>query len=81
MRASSAGRSHTQQDKLTPSLFTRAFAGRCLCATTGAMTSARVIGTAMASGWAAGMAAAVQATGRPLEEAVKMVQDQMLSGL
>lgn len=32
-------------------------AGRCLSATTGAMTSARVIGTALATGWAAGTAA------------------------
>ncbi|HUC84933.1 MAG TPA: FAD-dependent oxidoreductase [Candidatus Acidoferrales bacterium] len=33
-------------------------AGRCLSAETGAMTSARVIGTALATGWAAGTAAA-----------------------
>jgi hypothetical protein len=33
-------------------------AGRCLSSETGAMTSARVIGTAMATGWAAGTAAA-----------------------
>jgi hypothetical protein len=45
-------------------------AGRCFSATTGAMTSARVIGTAMATGWAAGTAAAFQAGGRSLEEAV-----------
>jgi hypothetical protein len=32
-------------------------AGRCLSAETGAMTSARVIGTALATGWAAGTAA------------------------
>jgi hypothetical protein len=35
-------------------------AGRCFSATTGAMTSARVIGTALATGWAAGTAAAAQ---------------------
>jgi hypothetical protein len=45
-------------------------AGRCFSATTGAMTSARVIGTAMATGWAAGTAAAFQTAGRSLEEAV-----------
>ena len=45
-------------------------AGRCFSATTGAMTSARVIGTAMATGWAAGTAAAFQAAGRSLEDAV-----------
>ncbi len=33
-------------------------AGRCSSATAGAMTSARVIGTALATGWAAGTAAA-----------------------
>jgi hypothetical protein len=32
-------------------------AGRCLAAEAGAMTSARVIGTALATGWAAGTAA------------------------
>ena len=39
-------------------------AGRCLSAETGAMTSARVIGTALATGWAAGTAAAFQAACR-----------------
>jgi len=45
-------------------------AGRCFSATTGAMTSARVIGTALATGWAAGTAAAFQASGRTLDDAV-----------
>ncbi len=53
-------------------------AGRCLSATTGAMTSARVIGTALATGWAAGTAAAFQAAGRPLDDAVKLVRKSML---
>ncbi len=52
-------------------------AGRCFCANAGAMTSARVIGTALATGWAAGTAAAGQALGRPLEEAVAMIREQM----
>jgi len=52
-------------------------AGRCLSATTGAMTSARVIGTALATGWAAGMAAAFQASGRSLTEAVVLIQKEM----
>jgi len=49
-------------------------AGRCFSATTGAMTSARVIGTALATGWAAGTAAAFQATGRSLDDAVTTIQ-------
>jgi hypothetical protein len=52
-------------------------AGRCLSAATGAMTSARVIGTALATGWAAGTAAAFQASGRPIEDAMALVQQQM----
>ena len=49
-------------------------AGRCCSATTGAMTSARVIGTALATGWAAGTAAAFQATGRSLDDAVAAIR-------
>jgi len=49
-------------------------AGRCLSATTGAMTSARVIGTALATGWAAGTAAAFQAAGRLLDDALTAIQ-------
>jgi len=52
-------------------------AGRCLSAAAGAMTSARVIGTALATGWAAGTAAAFQAQGRPLNEAVAEIRRQM----
>ena len=52
-------------------------AGRCLCAMTGAMTSARVIGTALATGWAAGTTAAFQASGRPLDDAVVLIRKQM----
>jgi hypothetical protein len=52
-------------------------AGRCLSAETGAMTSARVIGTALATGWAAGTAAAFQASGRTLDEAVAQIRKQM----
>jgi hypothetical protein len=49
-------------------------AGRCFSATTGAMTSARVIGTALATGWAAGTAAAFQAAGRSLDDAVAAIR-------
>ena len=52
-------------------------AGRCFSATTGAMTSARVIGTALATGWAAGTAAAFQAAGRSLDDAVTAIRQQM----
>jgi hypothetical protein len=52
-------------------------AGRCFSATTGAMTSARVIGTALATGWAAGTAAAFQVMGRPLDDAVTAIRRQM----
>jgi hypothetical protein len=52
-------------------------AGRCLSAAAGAMTSARVIGTALATGWAAGTAAAFQAMGRPLDDAVAIIRQQM----
>lgn len=49
-------------------------AGRCLCAETGAMTSARVIGTALATGWAAGTAAAYQVAGKSVDEAIAVVR-------
>lgn len=52
-------------------------AGRCLSATSGAMTSARVIGTALATGWAAGTAAAFQASGQSLDDAVATIRRQM----
>lgn len=45
-------------DCLRPAELDNVFvAGRCISAETGAMTSARVIGTALATGWAAGTAA------------------------
>ncbi len=52
-------------------------AGRCFSAEAGAMSSARVIGTALATGWAAGTAAAFQAMGRPADEAVDAIRKQM----
>lgn len=52
-------------------------AGRCFCAAAGAMTSARVIGTSLATGWAAGSLSACQALGRPLDGAVARIREQM----
>lgn len=52
-------------------------AGRCLAASAGAMSSARVIGTALSTGWAAGTVAACQALGRPLDDAVATIRQQM----
>ena len=64
-------------DCLRPAELENVFvAGRCLSAETGAMTSARVIGTALATGWAAGTAAAFQAAGRSLDEAVAAIRKE-----
>ena len=49
-------------------------AGRCLSAETGAMTSARVIGTALATGWAAGTAAACHAAKKSLDTAIATIR-------
>ena len=49
-------------------------AGRCLSAETGAMTSARVIGTALATGWAAGTAAAWHAAKKSLDTAIATIR-------
>lgn len=52
-------------------------AGRCCSASPAAMTSARVMGTSLGTGWAAGTAAAFQAEGRPLEDAIAAIRCQM----
>jgi hypothetical protein len=53
-------------------------AGRCLSAETGAMTSARVIGTALATGWGAGTAAAYQTAGKSMDEAIATVRKSLV---
>ena len=64
-------------DCLRPAELENVFvAGRCLSAETGAMTSARVIGTALATGWAAGTASAFQAACRPPDEAVIAIRKE-----
>jgi hypothetical protein len=65
-------------DCLRPAKLDNVFAaGRCFSAGAGAMSSARVIGTALATGWAAGTAAAFQALDRPLDDAVETIRRQM----
>jgi hypothetical protein len=54
-------------------------AGRCLSATAKALASARVIATALATGWAAGAIAACQATGRERSEAVRRIREEMMN--
>jgi len=54
-------------------------AGRCLSATARAMASARVIATAMNTGWAAGLAAASQALGGDESDAVKRLRPRQAS--
>ena len=49
-------------------------AGRCLSAAPGALASARVIGTALSTGWAAGHAAAAHAQGKAMEIAVEEIR-------
>jgi hypothetical protein len=53
-------------------------AGRCISAMPGALASARVIGTCLATGWAAGIAAAMQAAGEPMEAAVNAIRARMI---
>jgi len=53
-------------------------AGRCLSAAPGALASARVIGTALATGWAAGSAAACVAGGKAMEDAVERIRRQLI---
>lgn len=49
-------------------------AGRCICADSDALASARVVGTSLSTGWAAGTAAAMQAAGIGLDAAVQRIR-------
>jgi len=65
-------------DCLRPAGLTNVLAaGRCLSATPGALASARVIGTCLATGWAAGTAAAFAAGGKSLAQAIAWIRRQM----
>lgn len=55
-------------------------AGRCISASSRAIASARVIGTSICTGWAAGKAAAFQANDRPLSAAVKELREEQVRG-
>ena len=50
--------------------------GRCICAEERAMGSARVIGTALGTGYGAGTLAAFQALGKKQQEAINHLQEQ-----
>lgn len=52
-------------------------AGRALSATPGALASARVIGTCLATGWAAGSAAAFAAAGKSPAQAIARIRRQL----
>jgi hypothetical protein len=54
--------------------------GRCIGAEEMAMGSARVIGTALGTGYAAGVLASIQAQERSREEAVAYLQEQQHKG-
>jgi hypothetical protein len=55
-------------------------AGRCISATERALCSARVIGTALATGWAAGVAAALRADDQPLSTAIQRIRERQVPG-
>lgn len=52
--------------------------GRCMSATEKAITSARVIGTSLQTGWAAGTLAAFKAKNRPESEAIELITREMI---
>ena len=54
------------------------FAGRNISATDGAIASARVMGICLQTGYAAGALAAAAASGTPIKDAVKEVQNEQL---
>jgi hypothetical protein len=52
-------------------------AGRCISATSGALSSARVIGTCLGTGWAAGRVAAAAVDGQPVDAVVSDLREQL----
>jgi len=54
------------------------FGGRCISASERALASARVMGTALGSGYAAGTAAAYVSRGRSISEAVQFLRETEL---
>lgn len=56
-------------------------AGRCISASSKAIASARVIGTSLSTGWAAGRAAAYQAQGRSLALVVEELRREQVRGV
>jgi len=55
------------------------FAGKLISASEKAIASARVIGTCLGTGYAAGVLAAYKALGNSESEAISFIQSQMLS--
>ncbi len=55
-------------------------AGRCISATERALCSARVIGTTLSTGWAAGVAAAQRAADQPLSVAIERLREEQVPG-
>ena len=52
--------------------------GRCISATERAITSARVIGTSLQTGWAAGTLAAFKAKNQPASVAVQRITEDLI---
>lgn len=56
-------------------------AGKSISASSKAIASARVIGTSLSTGWAAGKVAAFYSRNRPISQAVKEVREEQVRGI